>query len=63
MTRKAAKRPGRPSLPGGREKFTTTLPKGYAARLRAIGRGNASAGIVWLVDEHEKDHPAVRLRS
>jgi hypothetical protein len=51
--RKKARRPGRPALPGGREKFTTTLPPGYLERLRVIGKGNASAAIVRLVDEHE----------
>lgn len=61
MKRKT-KNPGRPRLPEGREKITTTLPPGYLDKLRAIGRGNASAGIIWLVDEHEKTHPAVRLR-
>lgn len=44
---------GRPRAPEGREKFTTTLPPGYAERLRVIGRGNASAAIVALVDEWE----------
>lgn len=56
--RKAAKRPGRPRLPPGAprpEKFTTTLPAGYVERLRAIGAGNASAAIVWLVDRWEGD--------
>lgn len=62
MARKSAKRPGRPPLAGGREKFTTTLPGYVIAHLRKIGDGNASAGIVWLVDEHLKEHPAVRLR-
>jgi hypothetical protein len=52
--RRKAKRPGRPSLPEGREKFTTTLPPGYLERLRVIGRGNASAAIVRLVDDYEK---------
>lgn len=47
----APRRPGRPAL--DRVKFTTTLPPGYPERLSAIGRGNASAGIVYLVDEHE----------
>lgn len=55
------KKVGRPAL--GREKFTTTLPPGYLDKLRTIGNGNASAGIIWLVDEHEKEHPAVRLRA
>ena len=50
---KRKKRPGRTALPEGREKVTTTLPPGYLAKLRTIGRGNASAAIVWLVDEHE----------
>jgi hypothetical protein len=50
---KKTKRLGRPALPGGREKFTTTLPPGYLERLRVIGKGNASAAIVRLVDEHE----------
>jgi hypothetical protein len=50
---------GRKPSPEGREKFTTTLPPGYANKLAAIGltltgRENASAGIVWLVDEWEK---------
>jgi hypothetical protein len=48
------KKAGRPPLPGGREKFTTTLPPGYSERLRAIGNGNASAAIVQLVDDHER---------
>lgn len=52
MKRKRAKGPGRPTL--GREKFTTTLPPGYSERLREIGRGNASAGIVQLVDDYER---------
>jgi hypothetical protein len=56
------KKAGRPPIEGGREKFTTTLPPGYLDKLRSIGSGNASAGIIWLVDEHEKDAPAVRLR-
>jgi hypothetical protein len=56
------KKAGRPPIAGGREKFTTTLPPGYLDKLRLIGSGNASAGIIWLVDEHEKDHRAVRLR-
>lgn len=47
------KKAGRPPLEGGREKFTTTLPRGYAERLRALGGGNASAAIVRLVDEAE----------
>jgi hypothetical protein len=51
--KRTSKRPGRPALPEGREKFTTTLPPGYLERLRVIGRGNASAAIVRLVDEHE----------
>lgn len=52
MARKAkAKRRGRPAL--ARVPFTTTLPPGYPERLRAIGKGNASAAIVWLVDEWE----------
>lgn len=53
LKRKAKKRPGRPALAGGRVKFTTTLPIGYDERLRSIGKGNASAAIVWLVDEWE----------
>lgn len=53
MARKVKKRAGRPALTGGRVKFTTTLPLGYDDRLRAIGKGNASAAIVWLVDEWE----------
>lgn len=51
--RSPRKRAGRPPLPGGREKFTTTLPPGYSERLRAIGQGNASAAIVRLVDDYE----------
>lgn len=50
---KAKRRPGRPALPGGRVKVTTTLPHGYLEKLQAIGKGNASAAIVWLVDEWE----------
>ena len=38
---------------GRAQKFTTTLPTGYDERLRAIGHGNASAAIVWLVDHWE----------
>jgi len=49
----APRRPGRPRLP--RVKFTTTLPPGYPERLAAIGQGNASAAIVWLVDRWEGD--------
>jgi hypothetical protein len=53
---------GRPPMAEGREKFTTTLPDYVVKHLRKIGNGNASAGICWLVDEHLKEHPAVRLR-
>lgn len=41
---------GRPPSLDGRVRFSTTLPPGYAARLREIGAGNASAAIVRLVD-------------
>lgn len=52
MARKPKAKPrGRPALP--RVPFTTTLPPGYPERLRTIGKGNASAAIVWLVDEWE----------
>ena len=34
--------------------MATTLPPGYSERLREIGRGNASAGIVQLVDDYER---------
>jgi hypothetical protein len=60
-TKKAATRRkvGRPPSPEGREKFTTTLPPGYADELAAIGQSitglpNASAAIVWLVNEYKK---------
>jgi len=49
--RKDAPRRGRPKL--NRVKFTTTLPPGYPERLSTIGHGNASAAIVYLVDEYE----------
>ena len=48
--RKKAKRPGRQPMPGGREKFTTTLPAYVIKHLRKIGGDNASAGICLLVD-------------
>lgn len=50
MTRTPKPKRGRPPLPDGRERLTTTLPRGYAQRLREIGGGNASAGIVRAVD-------------
>jgi hypothetical protein len=48
MARKKAKRPGRKPLPGGREKFTTTLPGYVVEHLRKDG--NASAKIIAYVD-------------
>ena len=51
MARRKKRAVGRPIL--GRVKFTTTLPPGYSERLQAIGKGNASAAIVWLVDQWE----------
>jgi hypothetical protein len=59
--RKKAKRAGRPPTPGGIERITTTVKAGYKDKLATIGRGSVSAGIEWLVDEHLKDHPAVRI--
>lgn len=47
------RRAGRPPSPEGRVRFSTTLPPGYPERLLAIGKGSASAAIVWLVDEWE----------
>jgi hypothetical protein len=46
--KKAPKRAGRTPLPGGREKFTTTLP-GYVKRY-LMKDGNASAKIIAYVD-------------
>jgi hypothetical protein len=54
------KKSGRKPLPGGREKFTTTLP-GYVVRhLRKVGNGNASAAICRLVDQDLKTHERAR---
>lgn len=57
---KSKRKPGRPALK--RVDFTTTLPPGYPERLRAIGRGNASAAIVWLVDEWEGRALEIQVR-
>jgi hypothetical protein len=53
--RKSKPKLGRPPLPEERRKIrkNVMLPPGYYERLRVIGRGNASAAIVRLVDEHE----------
>lgn len=47
---------GRPALQ--RVKFTTTLPPGYVDLLREIGNGNASGGLVRLVDYWAAEFPA-----
>lgn len=48
------KRPGRQKLAGGRVKFTTTLPAAAVREIRKIGQGNASAGILQLLDDREE---------
>ena len=50
----APPRKGRPPSPEGRVRLTLTVPPGYPERLREIGAGNASAGLVRLVDEHAR---------
>ena len=47
----APPRKGRPPSPEGRVRLALTVPPGYPERLREIGAGNASAGLVRLVDE------------
>ncbi len=49
----APPRRGRPPSPEGRVRLTLTVPPGYPERLREIGAGNASAGLVRLVDERQ----------
>lgn len=44
----APKRKGRPALPGGRERFSTTLPPHIKRWLQR--RGNASQAIIELVE-------------
>lgn len=52
--RAAVSAAGRPSRPEGTERITTTVPGGYKERLRQIGNGSISEGIVKVVDAFER---------
>lgn len=51
---KRKKKAGRPPIPGGIERITTTVRRGYKDRLATIGGGSVSAGIERLVDDYER---------
>lgn len=53
MPRKIKKRAGRHPSPEGRVSLNLTVRPGDADRLRVIGKGNASAAVMWLLDEWE----------
>jgi hypothetical protein len=62
VKRRIKQKLGRPPLPEKQRRVrkNVMLPPGYYERLRVIGRGNASAAIVRLVDEHEAPTSAGR---
>lgn len=39
---------------------TTVLPPQVLQLLSKIGGGDVAAGLFWLVNEHSREHPAVR---
>lgn len=61
MKKQAKRRPGRQPLAGGRVKFTTTLPAEAVKEIRKIGQGNASAGILQLLEDREARDDQVRI--